>query len=85
MRSIPWLAVLAVALVGCSGQSPDGQSLAGVPGLRPVVQRYYEARATEGAESAADARAGAARDAAAMAASAAAMRFGVRAVLIPAA
>ncbi|MGH6921993.1 MAG: hypothetical protein ACREJ0_30355, partial [Geminicoccaceae bacterium] len=37
---------LALAIAGCSGVSSP-QSLAGVPDLRPVVQRYYEARATE--------------------------------------
>ena len=47
MRPIAWLAAIAVALGGCSGMSPADQSLAGVPGLHPVVQRYYEARATE--------------------------------------
>ena len=31
----------------CSGAFGAGQSLAGVPDLRPIVQRYYEARATE--------------------------------------
>jgi hypothetical protein len=42
------LALLALALAGCHGLSSGaGQSLAGVPGLRPVVQQYYEARATE--------------------------------------
>jgi hypothetical protein len=38
---------LALVLAGCTGVGPTGQSLAGVPDLRPVVQRYYEARATE--------------------------------------
>jgi hypothetical protein len=40
-------ALLAPALAACSGASGPGQDIAGVPGLRPVVQRYYEARATE--------------------------------------
>jgi hypothetical protein len=41
-------ALLALALAACSGlPSGAGQGLAGVPDLRPVVQRYYEARATE--------------------------------------
>jgi len=39
--------LLALALAACSGVSGPGQDLAGVPDLRPVVQRYYEARATE--------------------------------------
>ena len=47
MRQIPWVAAIALALAGCSGLSPADQSLAGVPGLHPVVQRYYETRATE--------------------------------------
>ena len=38
---------LALALVACNNLSGAGQDLAGVQGLRPVVQRYYEARATE--------------------------------------
>lgn len=39
---------LALTLAACNGVGPvPGQDLAGVPGLRPVVQRYYEARATE--------------------------------------
>jgi hypothetical protein len=41
-------ALLALTLAACNGLSPGTpQSLAGVPDLRPVVQRYYEARATE--------------------------------------
>jgi hypothetical protein len=48
MRPVPWLALIALALAACSGLSPDApQSLAGVPDLQPIVQRYYEARATE--------------------------------------
>jgi hypothetical protein len=48
MRQIAWLALIGLALAGCNGASPGlDQSLAGVPGLRPVVQRHYEARATE--------------------------------------
>jgi hypothetical protein len=40
--------LIALVLAACSGLTPDApQTLAGVPGLRPVVQRYYEARATE--------------------------------------
>ena len=47
MRPIPAIALLALlALAACSGASSP-QSLAGVPDLRPIVQRYYEARATE--------------------------------------
>ena len=41
------LALLGLALAACAGLSGAGQELAGVPGLRPVVQRYYDARATE--------------------------------------
>jgi hypothetical protein len=41
-------ALLALTLAACNGLSPSApESLAGVPDLRPVVQRYYEARATE--------------------------------------
>jgi hypothetical protein len=40
-------ALLALALGACNGVSGSGQDVAGVQGLRPVVQRYYEARATE--------------------------------------
>src|SRR5262245_50816046 len=41
-------ALLALTLAACNGLSPGApDSLAGVPGLRPVVQHYYEARATE--------------------------------------
>jgi hypothetical protein len=41
-------ALLALTLAACNGRSPAApESLAGVPDLRPVVQRYYEARATE--------------------------------------
>jgi predicted small secreted protein len=50
MRPIRWIALmalLALALAACNGLSGAGQNLAGVQGLRPVVQRYYEARATE--------------------------------------
>jgi hypothetical protein len=39
--------LLALALAACNGVSGPGQDIAGVQGLRPVVQRYYEARATE--------------------------------------
>jgi hypothetical protein len=40
--------LFALTLAACSAPSPGvPQSLAGVPDLRPVVQRYYEARATE--------------------------------------
>jgi hypothetical protein len=39
--------LLALALAACNGLSGAGQDLAGVPDLRPVVQHYYEARATE--------------------------------------
>jgi hypothetical protein len=38
---------LAPALTACNGASSAGQDLAGVQGLRPVLQHYYEARATE--------------------------------------
>jgi hypothetical protein len=37
----------ALALAACSGLSGTSQGVAGVPDLRPVLQRYYEARATE--------------------------------------
>jgi hypothetical protein len=48
MRRLLWLVLLAVMLAACNGLSPSTpESLAGVPDLRPVVQRYYEARATE--------------------------------------
>jgi hypothetical protein len=48
VRPILGFPLLALALAACSSLSPGaGQSLAGVPDLRPVVQRYYEARATE--------------------------------------
>jgi hypothetical protein len=41
-------ALLTLTLAACNGLSPGSpQSLAGVPDLRPVMQRYYEARATE--------------------------------------
>jgi predicted ATPase len=46
MRTI-LCALPALALAACNGLSGAGQDLAGVPDLRPVVQRYYEARATE--------------------------------------
>lgn len=39
-------ALLALALAACNGVS-GSQNLAGVQGLRPVVQGYYQARATE--------------------------------------
>ena len=39
--------LLALALAACNGASGTGQDLAGVPDLGPVVQRYYERRATE--------------------------------------
>lgn len=47
MRPVLCLALLALALAACNGLSGAGTSLAGVPDLRPVVQQYYEARATE--------------------------------------
>jgi hypothetical protein len=48
VRPVLGLALLALALAACNGVSPGaGQSLAGVDGLRPVVQQYYERRATE--------------------------------------
>jgi hypothetical protein len=48
MRRALFLAPIALALAACSGLAPNpSQSLAGVPGLLLVVQRYYEARATE--------------------------------------
>jgi hypothetical protein len=37
---------LALTLAACGGLG-GGQSLAGVPDLRPILQHYYEARATE--------------------------------------
>ena len=51
MRPLLWMALLtltlAPALTACNGASSAGQDLAGVQGLRPVLQHYYEARATE--------------------------------------
>jgi hypothetical protein len=47
MRPLLWMALLALTLAACSGPSGTGQDLAGVQGLRPVLQHYYEARATE--------------------------------------
>jgi hypothetical protein len=47
VRPVHFLILLALALAACGGGRSPGQSLAGVPELRPVVQRYYEARATE--------------------------------------
>jgi hypothetical protein len=51
MRPLLWMALLALtlapALTACNGASSAGQDLAGVQGLRPVLQHYYEARATE--------------------------------------
>jgi hypothetical protein len=48
MRRALSFALIALPLAACSGLAPTPrQSLAGVPGLLPVVQRYYEARATE--------------------------------------
>lgn len=37
----------ALALAACSLSPQASQDLAGVPGLTPVVQQYYERRATE--------------------------------------
>jgi hypothetical protein len=48
MRRLVWPVLLALMPAACNGLSPRApESLAGVPDLRPVVQRYYEARATE--------------------------------------
>ncbi|MGH6915330.1 MAG: hypothetical protein ACREH3_16705, partial [Geminicoccales bacterium] len=50
MRKVPLLVgSIPLWLAACAGGpvSGPGSSLAGEPGLRPVVQRYYEARATE--------------------------------------
>jgi predicted small secreted protein len=51
MRPLLWMALLALtlapALAACNGASGAGQNVAGVPDLRPVLQHYYEARATE--------------------------------------
>jgi len=51
MRPLLWMGLLtltlAPALTACNGASSAGQDLAGVQGLRPVLQHYYEARATE--------------------------------------
>jgi hypothetical protein len=46
MRPILLLATMTIlALAACSSDS--FRSLAGMPGLYPVVQRYYDSRATE--------------------------------------
>ena len=48
MRPILRLILLALSRSPpAAALSGPGQDLAGVPDLRPVVQRYYEARATE--------------------------------------
>jgi hypothetical protein len=47
VRAIVGLILAVLLLAGCSSLAPGHQDLAGVPGLRPVVQQYYEARATE--------------------------------------
>ena len=47
MRALVRLILPVLLLAGCSSLGPGQQDLAGVPGLRPVVQHYYEARATE--------------------------------------
>jgi hypothetical protein len=46
---LPILVLMALALAACvEGLAPaPGSSLAGQPGLLPVVQQYYERRATE--------------------------------------
>ena len=44
MRPLLWMALLALtlapALTACNGASSAGQDLAGVQGLRPVLQHY---------------------------------------------
>ena len=47
MRAIVRLILPVLMLAGCSSLGPGHQDLAGVPDLRPVLQQYYEARATE--------------------------------------
>ena len=48
MRPLAWVTLIGLALAGCSSASGSTDpNLAGVLGLRPVVQSYYEARATE--------------------------------------
>jgi hypothetical protein len=47
MRFPPWTILIALALGACSLRPDASQSLAGQPGLWPVVQRYYETRAAE--------------------------------------
>lgn len=40
-------ALLALVLAACHLSPTASETLAGMPGLMPVVQHYYEARATE--------------------------------------
>lgn len=49
MRKLLLALALMPSLAACAGGplSGPGTSLAGEPGLRPVVQQYYDARATE--------------------------------------
>jgi hypothetical protein len=47
MRGVLCLVLLALALAGCALSPGADRDLAGTPGLRQVVQHYYEARATE--------------------------------------
>lgn len=47
MCRFPVQAVLALALAACSLSPTASENLAGIPGLMPVVQQYYERRATE--------------------------------------
>jgi hypothetical protein len=45
-RFLP-LSLLALALAACHLSPTASETLAGMPGLTPVVQHYYETRATE--------------------------------------
>jgi hypothetical protein len=47
MHRIPPLTWLTLALAACSLSPTASETLAGMPGLMPVVQQYYERRATE--------------------------------------
>jgi hypothetical protein len=47
MRRSPLQAMLMLALAACQLSPTASENLAGVPGLMPVVQQYYERRATE--------------------------------------
>lgn len=47
MHRVVLRALLGLALAGCSLLPSTNQTVAGVPGLLPVIQQYYERRATE--------------------------------------